>query len=169
MKVVSTQTEGQREDRVAQDQRPGRVVDSDEGDELEKAGEHGDLRKHRDREDRQQEKRPAAETHPCQRVGGGDAEKQRQRHRQGRDEDRVQDVAREHARGQHVAVVAQVELGRPVVHLEERGARLEAGDDRVIERKDRNDDDQDDREVEGDVPEGPHCFCPPRSTLPSQM
>ncbi|MFZ3041997.1 MAG: hypothetical protein WA108_09440 [Thiobacillus sp.] len=69
--------ERQCEDQVGERQRQQIVVQPERADQLEHAGQHRDLRKHRYAEDHEQQQPAAAKPHAADRVGGGQRQRQR--------------------------------------------------------------------------------------------
>src|SRR3990167_4215678 len=134
--------ERQGEDHVGEYERRQRVVDAHAADQLEKAGEHGDRREHRHREDEEEKRAAAAEADPRQREGGGDGEEDRDGDHGDRDDERIQEIAREVPFGHHGNIVVEGKILRPIVDHEQRRSAFERGQDRVVEGKDREDDDR---------------------------
>ena len=110
MKVVSTQiVKGRGEHEIGEDQAGQGVVEAEAADQLEHAGQHGDLRKHRDGEDRHEQQRAAAERDAPEGIGCRDAECERQGDHAAGHDDRVQDVLAEGLALEDGDVVREVE------------------------------------------------------------
>ncbi|MNZ96387.1 hypothetical protein D3C78_1155780 [compost metagenome] len=129
--------EGQGENRVAQDQRPGRVVQAQGTDHFEQSRQHRDLWKHRDAQDHHQHHAASAKLHAAQGIGGSQAEEQRQRDHAQRNHQRVADGPQERGLAQHGGIVGEVGVVDPVAHLEQGAGRLQRRHDGVVEREDR--------------------------------
>jgi hypothetical protein len=127
--------ERQRQHQVGQDQAGKRVVEAEQPDELEHARQHRDLRKHRDRQDGEQQQPPAAERDPPEGIGRRGGEPERDRHHAGGDQDRVEDIAAEGLALEHRDIIRDVEpFGQPG-DCEQRAARSQRGDDGIVEGK----------------------------------